>query len=260
MKSSSPLLTVVTVVYNARSDFLTTLASVREQTARADFEYVVVDGGSTDGTVDEIRAAADRGEVDRWVSEPDRGIYDAMNKAVGLAQGEWVLFMNTADVFISPSTVADAALARVETGLAYGHCEQVYPDGGVHLTHCRPLESTFEAMPCSHQSLFARRELLVKFPFDLRYRVAADHHFLARCLVAGETATRWDFPVARVRLERYTWKQLRSGQKQKCEAMLDAGAPPSIRGVYFRQTVALGVKHLLKKVAPASWWRRVSGQ
>jgi glycosyltransferase involved in cell wall biosynthesis len=256
LKTPSSLLTVVTVVYNARQDFLTTLASIREQTARADFEYLVVDGGSIDGTVDEIRAAADRGEVDSWVSEPDRGIYDAMNKAIGLAGGQWVLFMNSADVFVSPSSVADSRLADVTTGLAYGHCEQVYPDGGVHLTRCRDFETTLVAMPCSHQSLFARRDLLVRFPFDLRYRVAADHHFLARCLGAGVTATKWDRTIARVRLEHYSWKQLQSGQRQKCEAMLDAGAPPAIRSVYWRQTAALGVKHLLKKLAPASWWRR----
>lgn len=255
MKTQTPLLSIVTVVYNARADFLTTLASVREQTARADFEYLVVDGGSTDGTVEEIQAAADRGEVNRWVSERDRGIYDAMNKAVGLARGEWVLFLNTADVFISPTTVAAARLTEVTTDLAYGACEQIYPDGGVHLTRCWPLDHTFVAMPCSHQSLFARRTLLLRFPFDLRFRVAADHHFLARCLVAGVGATRWDEPVARVRLERYSWKQLSSGQQEKCAAMLDAGAPDSVRGVYLRQTLALGVKHVLKKVAPASWWR-----
>jgi glycosyltransferase involved in cell wall biosynthesis len=249
-------LTVITVVFNARKDFLTTLANVNAQTARKDFEYIVIDGASTDGTADEIRAAAGRGEVDGWVSEPDRGIYDAMNKAVGLARGRWILFMNTADVFVQPTAVADARLADVTTGLAYGHCEQVYSDGGVHLTRCRPLESTFAAMPCSHQSLFARRDLLVKFPFDLRYRVAADHHFLARCFVAGEQATRWEFPVARVRLERYTWKQLVSGSREKRDAMLDAGAPASLRRVYAWQILALGVKYLLKKVAPASWWRK----
>jgi len=251
-----PLLTIVTVVFNARNDFLTTLASVRQQTARAQFEYLVVDGGSTDGTVDDIRAAADRGEVDRWVSEPDRGIYDAMNKAVGLARGTWILFLNTADVFVAPTTVAEAGLDGIETDLAYGSCEQVYPDGGVHFTACQPFDTTYRAMPCSHQSLFARRDLLRKFPFELRFRVAGDHHFLARCLTAGVCATRWDEPVARVRLERYTWKQLASGQREKCDAMLDAGAPPSIRGVYARQTVALAVKHLLKKIAPASWWRK----
>jgi glycosyltransferase involved in cell wall biosynthesis len=250
-----PLLTVVTVVYNARQDFLTTLASVREQTARPEFEYLVVDGGSTDGTVDAIRAAANRGEVDRWVSEPDQGIYDAMNKAVGLAQGTWVLFLNTGDTLVSPAVVANARLANVETGLAYGACEQIYPDGGVHLVPCRPLDTTFRSMPCSHQSLFARRELLVRLPFDLRFRVAADHHFLARCLTAGVRATRWDTPVARVRLERYTWKQLAEGQRQKRDAMLDAGAPASIRGFYARQTAALAAKHALKKLAPASWWR-----
>jgi len=252
---NTPLLTVITVVYNARRDFLTTLASVREQTSRAVFEYLVVDGGSTDGTVDEIKAAADRGEVDRWLSEPDGGIYDAMNKGAKVAQGEWLLFLNSGDVFVSSTTLAEARLAEIATGLAYGACLQVYPDGGVHTTASRALETTFVGMPCSHQSLFARRELLLRFPFDLRFKVAGDHHFLARCLAAGIGATRWEEPVARVTLERYTWKQLTSGQREKCEAMLDAGAPPSIRGVYFRQTVLLGVKHLLKKVAPASWWR-----
>lgn len=254
--SRFPLLTVVTVVYNARKDFLTTLANVNGQTARLEFEYLVVDGASSDGTTDEIRGAADRGEVDLWLSEPDRGIYDAMNKAVALARGQWVLFLNSGDVFVSPTTVSDCQLGSVETGLAYGSCEQVYPDGGVHLTRCRPLETTLHAMPCSHQSLFAKRDLLLQFPFDLRYRVAADHHFLARCLLAGVRETRWETAVARVTLERYTWKQLASGTKEKRDAMLDAGAPLSVRGVYFRQGVALAFKHLLKKFAPASWWRK----
>jgi len=247
--------TIVTVVFNARDDFLATLVSVREQTARADVESLVVDGGSTDGTVDEIRRAADRGEVDWWVSEPDGGIYDAMNKAVTRANGEWVLFLNTGDVFVGPEVVADARLAQVETDLAYGACEQIYPDGGVHRQEARPLDTTFQAMPCSHQSLFARRSWLERFPFDLRFRVAADHHFVARCFGAGASATRWDAAVARVRLERYTWKQLADGQRQKRDAMLDAGAPPSIRGYYARQTAALAIKHVLKKLAPASWWR-----
>jgi len=254
---SSPLLTVVTVVYNARADFLTTLASVRSQTARGSFEYLVVDGGSTDGTVDEIRAAADRGEVDRWVSEPDRGIYDAMNKAVGLAGGRWIHFLNTADVFVSDRTVEGVALESVDTDLAYGSCEQIYPDGGVHFTPCRPLDSTWFAMPCSHQSLFARKEWLQRFPFDLRYRVAADHHFLARCLREGASATRWDEAVARVRLESYTWKQLAEGQRQKRDAMVDAGGPSAVPGHYLRQTAALAVKHLVKKLVPPSVGRRL---
>lgn len=252
---TAPILSIVTVVFNARQDLLTTLDSVRRQTARSRFEYIVVDGGSIDGTVDEILAAAQRGEVDRWVSERDRGIYDAMNKAVALATGQWVHFLNTADVFVSEHVVGDLALEGLSAGLAYGACEQIYPDGGVHLTASRPLETVYRAMPCSHQSLFARRELLLRFPFDLRYRVAADHHFLARCYAAGVNAEVWSHPVARVRLERYTWRQLANGQKQKREAMLDAGAPSSIRWHYARQTTALALKHLLKKLAPASWWR-----
>lgn len=251
------LLTVVTVVFNAKEDFLITLDSVRRQTVRGEFEYLVIDGGSTDGTVEAIRDAAARGEVDRWLSEPDQGIYDAMNKAVRLAAGEWILFLNTADVFVSPLTLEELRLDSVESDLAYGSCEQVYPDGGIHFTPSLPLDATWKTMPCSHQSLFARKEWLGRFPFDLRYRVAADHHFLARCLGSGASATRWDVAVARVRLERYTWRQLAEGQRQKRLAMIDAGGPSWVSGHYARQTLALAVKHLIKKVIPPSVGRRL---
>ncbi|OYZ59116.1 MAG: hypothetical protein B7Y21_00075 [Hydrogenophilales bacterium 16-61-112] len=90
-----PLVTLITVVRNDSEGLRRTLDSVAAQTFR-DFQFVMVDGVSTDGTIDLIRQAP---RVDTWISEPDEGIYHAMNKGVALADGEWLLFMNAGDEF-----------------------------------------------------------------------------------------------------------------------------------------------------------------
>lgn len=84
-------ISVVTVCYNAADTIEKTMLSVLNQTHH-DIEYIIIDGGSTDGTVEIIRKYADR--IAYWVSEPDKGIYDAMNKGIKVATGEWINFMN----------------------------------------------------------------------------------------------------------------------------------------------------------------------
>ncbi len=91
-----PLITVVTVVYNDAHHIEQTMLSVIRQTY-PNLEYIVIDGGSTDGTVDVIRKHADR--LAYWVSESDKGVYDAMNKGIKMATGEWVCMMNAGDCF-----------------------------------------------------------------------------------------------------------------------------------------------------------------
>ena len=91
-----PLISVITVCYQAAEPLEKTILSVRQQYYQP-LEFIVVDGGSTDGTRDIIARHQDI--ITRWVSEPDRGIYDAMNKGVSMATGEWVIFMNAGDTF-----------------------------------------------------------------------------------------------------------------------------------------------------------------
>ncbi|MEP6502257.1 MAG: glycosyltransferase family 2 protein [Betaproteobacteria bacterium] len=109
---SAPLLTVVTVVFNGATQIARTIESVLEQDC-ALIEYVVIDGGSRDGTLSIVDRYRDR--IHTIVSEPDRGIYDAMNKGVRAATGEFLLFMNCGDVFAGPGA-ASAALREIRAG------------------------------------------------------------------------------------------------------------------------------------------------
>jgi glycosyltransferase involved in cell wall biosynthesis len=98
----SPLVTVVTVVYNGAEHLERTIRSIINQSYN-NIEYIIIDGGSTDGTVDIIKKYDQT--VDYWVSEPDNGIYDAMNKGVSLACGDWINFMNAGDIFSDETTL-----------------------------------------------------------------------------------------------------------------------------------------------------------
>lgn len=95
-KFANSLITVITVVFNGNDSLEETIQSVINQTYD-NVEYIVIDGGSTDGTLDIIKQH--EGKIDRWLSEEDSGIYDAMNKGINLANGEWINFMNSGDVF-----------------------------------------------------------------------------------------------------------------------------------------------------------------
>ena len=106
---NNPLISVVTVSYNAVTTIEKTILSVINQNY-SNIEYIVIDGGSIDGTVDIIKKYADK--ITYWVSEPDKGIYDAMNKGIIVATGEWINFMNTGDTFYNENYCCPLKLKR----------------------------------------------------------------------------------------------------------------------------------------------------
>jgi glycosyltransferase involved in cell wall biosynthesis len=176
-----PLVTIITVVYNGKNILERTIKSVVSQIYK-DIEYIIIDGGSTDGTVDIIKKHKDR--ISRWISEKDKGVYDAMNKGIDRAKGEWVIFMNSGDTFYSENTVFEVS--------AYfdGTCDIVYGDACYNGKNiCRgpkkinTLFFLMEHMIC-HQSIFARTVLL-KDHFDTRYRIVADREWLMSALRKG---------------------------------------------------------------------------
>ena len=176
------VVTVVTVALNAGPSLAATMDSVLAQTWPA-LDYVVIDGGSEDGSVAAIEARSDR--LGAFMSEPDRGIYDAMNKGIALARGEWIVFMNAGDRFASPSVVEEVMQAEVEgIDFLYGDVEVSGRAGPIHVPS-RPLETMWQRIAFSHQALFARTALMRAKPFDLTYEVIADYAFYYTQYVAG---------------------------------------------------------------------------
>lgn len=180
-------ITVVTVVRNGAAHLEQTIASVLAQFG-ARVEYVVIDGASTDGSVEIIRRHADG--IASWISEPDRGIGDAMNKGLAHARGEWLLFLHADDYLASDGALA-AALSHATPDADFIACALDYlEDGGARrrpstgFTPWLNLKTTF-----LHQATLIRRSAFERLgPYDTGLRIAMDYEFFLRAARAGASA------------------------------------------------------------------------
>lgn len=188
----NPLVTVVTVCYNlvsaGRKDaFAQCVASVQAQTYSR-IEHLVIDGGSTDGTLDLLEEYRSRGWI-RFISEPDKGIYDAMNKGIREAAGKYVAFLNSDDFWHGCSGVADSVAALEASGAAFSYASRnvVYEDGELKYVEQASIGVFAMMMPFCHQTMFTRREILLKHGGfdDVTFRSAADYDLIFRILLDG---------------------------------------------------------------------------
>jgi hypothetical protein len=173
-----PKISIITVTHNAVHTLQATLDSVRAQDY-PDIEHIVIDGGSTDGTIDIIRRNPDRFAY--WTSEPDGGIYEAMNKGLAKATGDWVLFLNADDTLHDAHAVSRvfAAAGRPWAGklVIYGDSVMHVDAANTRLRRSKPLRTIRFKMPFTHQGVFVSAGLLRERPFDTRYRLACDYDF-----------------------------------------------------------------------------------
>ena len=171
-----PLVTVVTVSYNDCSRLEKTIKNVISQDYKW-LEYIIIDGGSNDGSVDVLKKYSDR--ISFFVSEPDENDFDAMNKGIKKALGEWIVFMNAGDVFYENTTVKKVmAGAPPEADLVYGDTEVEYRNGFSRISKVKQFNGgLWKGLPFVHQSLFVKLALLNQHPFDLNYERCADFEF-----------------------------------------------------------------------------------
>lgn len=197
MSTDLPLFSIISVLFNDASGLRRTEASVRSQTEK-DFEWVVVDGGSTDGAVDFLRSL--EAPYLRWTSERDRGIYDAMNKGTALARGRYVIYMNGGDAFSDARCLEVVRRTLEQAGwpeLCYGGCNWAFADGNLRYRAPRSMARAIRhGLPGMHQATFYRREFLEVPPYDLKYPVSADYYVSARCYVQGARACYIDRALA----------------------------------------------------------------
>lgn len=184
------LITIVTVCFNAENVIRKTMTSVLEQTY-SPIEYILIDGKSTDHTlkiISELEPLFQKKGIKFCVvSEPDKGIFDAMNKGINLATGRWINFMNAGDVFYDKDVITHLFSSHFDedTKLIYGDTLRKKAYGIVPAKGNVP-ETTLQLMPACHQSIFADVEEMKAHPFDLSYRLAADYHFVYNLYKRGE--------------------------------------------------------------------------
>ena len=177
-------LTIITINLNNKEGLYKTIKSVATQKSPPhNFEYIIIDGGSTDGSIDVINEYADY--IDYWVNEPDKGIYNAMNKGVQKAHGVFCLFLNSGDSLYSPNVIREIAKVLnneldILSGCAYvvKNNQKVKADA----PGCLSLPLFFNSGLC-HQSTFIKTSLLKKRPYDEQMKISSDWKFFVECYV-----------------------------------------------------------------------------
>ena len=173
------LISVITVTYNALPALKKTLQSIWEQTYPK-VECIVVDGASTDGTPQYLTDLKPPVPL-FYSSEPDQGIYDAMNKGVRMAHGEYCIFMNAADTFAGSHVLAEVVTQRMTDDVVYGDIlkqdkikQAAEPQNSHKMYYC-------------HQAAFTRTQCLRDFPFDIIHRMSADFKQSKQLFLAGKS-------------------------------------------------------------------------
>lgn len=173
-----PLVSVITINLNNAGGLQKTIDSVGAQSFPG-FEYIVIDGGSTDGSLDVIRS--NESLITRWVSEKDSGIADAFNKGLRLARGKWINFLNSGDYFLASTILASIAPLLVGTGIVSGQSStngSVSPMYPARNEHGLPRRAWL-----SHQASFVHRRVFEECgEFDTGFRICMDYEFWLRAL------------------------------------------------------------------------------
>ena len=188
MNGTNPTFSIITVTYNAGKVLEDTIQSVISQTYR-NVEYIIVDGGSKDNTLEIIDKYSKH--ISKMVSEPDKGLYDAMNKGIRMATGDYLCFLNAGDKFHEKETlqqIAETLKDKELPDVIYGETAIVDETG--KFLHMRRLstperlnwKSFKQGMLVCHQAFLAKRELALKYPYDMQYRFSADFDWCIRIM------------------------------------------------------------------------------
>ncbi len=175
------VVTVITVNYNNETGLEKTVNSVFEQTLDS-FEYIVIDGGSTDGSKKLIQDNSEH--LHYWVSEKDKGIYDAMNKGIDHATGDYIIFLNSGDTFHNNDVLSKFVGLKTAEDIVYGNTIFIRPDGR-HTLKEMPSKMTSRTLmmrTLNHQSTFLKKSLFDNKRYDLSYKILADWVFYAAAI------------------------------------------------------------------------------
>jgi len=193
-----PLISIITVCYNSRDFIEQTILSVINLNFE-DFEYIVIDGGSNDGTVEILKNYQDK--ITIWISESDNGIYDAMNKGINLAKGDWCYFLNAGDSFYDNNILQNFKLQlNTDQDVVYGSINCITKSNSFVLKP-KPLEKIVDSMIFCHQAVFVKKTILDKYKFNINFKIAADFNLFRQLFLANYKFMELDLVIANYEAE-----------------------------------------------------------
>lgn len=222
---------VITINYNNVDGLRRTIESVVRQTS-VDYEYIVIDGGSTDGSLDVIKEYDS--SISYWISERDNGIYHAMNKGVIHASGDYCIFMNSGDAFFDDNVLNNLSICNYRDDIIVG---KVTIDAQNHIISPPPIlgELTLYHLysgSIPHQGSFIRTDLLRTHPYDENLKISSDWKFFVQTLIFDNCSIRYvDVFIARYDIDGYSSTHQKQMQQEK-ERILSDMFPPRVLSDY----------------------------
>ena len=227
---------IVTVCYNSEKTIENTIISVLKQ-RYSNLEYIIVDGCSNDATINLINKYRER--LNNLISEKDSGIYDAMNKGINVASGDYIIFMNAGDMFFN-----DNVLSEIAKTVNNNSCDVIYGNvvnefrGKKHVVKAKDLTRIKYDMVFSHQSVFVKTELAKRLKFDTNYKYAADYGMLLKLFNRGATFRYVEIPISIVDVgSGATYDHFYSSRKEVFEIQKSEGLADLKHRVYFVWTI-----------------------
>ena len=187
---------IIVVSLNTKKDFLRSIKSIQDQNFK-NYEIIVIDGNSADGTKKEIIKR--KKNIPKFIIEKDKGIYHAMNKGIKLSEGEWIIFMNSGDVFFGNNTFDKFLSEDIKNyDIVYGDA-QIINKGLKYIVKSKIFNYNTCLMPFCHQSVFVRSNILKKKNFSLKFKISSDFNFFYHCFISGKKFKKINFIVSKVK-------------------------------------------------------------
>lgn len=215
----SAKIAIITVTLNAEKLLISTINSVVKQTLK-NFEYIIVDGGSTDNTLSVIKRYADCDTRVRFISEKDNGIFDAMNKGLALASADYVLFLNAGDVFASDDILKKIFNREGDFDLYYGRVNLINESGNVLKIPTVPKKLNMKkilkgwgAIPVCHQAFIPKRILC--HPYDLKFKYHSDFDWMIKIVKKAKNIINVNLEISNYLIGGYSLKHTRQVWKDR---------------------------------------------
>lgn len=190
-----PQFSIVVVSLNTKKEFLKTIQSVKKQRFK-NYEIIIVDGKSDDGTIHEIKKI--KNKKIKCIIEKDKGIYDAMNKGVNKSLGDWIIFLNSGDIFYNCDVLKKISQKKIKDyEILFGNTvinNKLFN----HTMKAQNFTKTTFVMPFCHQSTAIKRKILLKSPFSLKYQIASDFDFFVKSFMKKVSFYNLNFVISKI--------------------------------------------------------------